>query len=107
MRQALSEARKADPSQTAFSVGCVLVAYPKEDAVPYLLARGHSRELPGNTHAEANALSKMMDVGSPTWDRINTVYPGVSLEALLRHTTVYTTLEPCSTRLSGLQACAD
>jgi len=108
MRQALNEARKAEPSQTAFSVGCLLVAwYPKEDSLPHPLARGHSRELPGNTHAEANALSKMMDVGSPTWDRINTLYPHVTLETLLRHTTVYTTLEPCSVRLSGLQACAD
>lgn len=108
MRRALLEAKKAHPSMSAFSVGCLLVVwYPREDSVPHPLAGGYSRELPGNTHAEANALAKVMDVGSPTWDQINTLYPGVSLETLLRHTTVYTTLEPCSVRLSGLQPCTD
>jgi pyrimidine deaminase RibD-like protein len=108
MRQALSEARKAEPSLTAFSVGCLLVAwYPKDDSLPFQLSRGHSRELPGNTHAEANALSKLMDVNSPTWERIKAAYPTITPEALLQYTTVYTTVEPCSVRLSGLQACAD
>ena len=102
MSDALREAQKCEPSSTAFSVGCVLVAwYPNDDSVPLFLARGHSRELPGNTHAEANALSKVMDLSS------HNVYPDITMETLLRHTTVYTTLEPCSVRVSGLQACAD
>jgi len=105
MIDALREARKCEPSPTAFSVGCVLVAwYPTDDSVPLPLARGHSRELPGNTHAEANALSKAMNVGS---DPIYNSYPDVAMETLLRYTTVYTTLEPCSVRLSGLQSCTD
>jgi len=102
MSDALSEAQKCEPSPTAFSVGCVLVAwYPNDDSVPLPLARGYSRELSGNTHAEANALSKAMDLSPHDLD------PDITMETLLRHTTVYTTLEPCSVRLSGLQSCAD
>jgi len=100
MRAALKEARKCEPSMTAFSVGCVLVALYPNDGTPLLLGTGHSRELPGNTHAEANALSKIMHN-----DR--TLDADVGFETLLRHTTVYTTLEPCSVRLSGLPSCAD
>ena len=81
--------------------------YPKDNSTPLLLAKGHSRELPGNTHAEANALSKVMDDNFPAFDKLHNIYPSLTLEILLQHITVYTTLEPCSVRLSGLQSCAD
>lgn len=93
MRAALAEAAKCTPTPTAFCVGCVIVA---RGAV---LATGYSRELPGNTHAEANALQKARET-HPEPD-------GVTIDALLREADVYTTMEPCSVRTSGLAPCAD
>ncbi|KAF8506896.1 diaminohydroxyphosphoribosylamino-pyrimidine deaminase [Russula emetica] len=117
--EALSEAAKCTPSPTAFCVGCVLVArYPSSNAEqqqqPVVLARGYSRELPGNTHAEANALTKAHNL-SP--EQLSELFPTTSagsgsnnkptIDDVLKHTDVYTTLEPCSVRTSGLAPCAD
>ena len=64
MTIAISEARKCTPKETGFSVGCVLVArYPGNETDPVVLSTGYSRELEGNTHAEANALAKTRDLG--------------------------------------------
>ena len=127
LREALSEAAKCTPSPTAFCVGCVLVTrYPSSNAnaeqqepQPVILARGYSRELPGNTHAEANALTKARDL-SP--EQLSELFPTTSAQAgsggggssnkptiddVLKYTDVYTTLEPCSVRTSGLSPCAD
>lgn len=82
LRMALEEARKCEPTPTAFCVGCVITA---EDTV---LSTGYSRELPGNTHAEANALAKITG-------------------PLPSDVSVYTTMEPCSVRTSGLAPCAN
>ncbi|KAN0124966.1 Cytidine deaminase-like protein [Russula decolorans] len=119
LREALSEAAKCIPSPNAFCVGCVLVArYPSSNAEqqqqPVVLARGYSRELPGNTHAEANALTKARDL-SP--EQLSELFPTsagsgcnnkpTTIDDVLKHTDVYTTLEPCSVRTSGLAPCAD
>jgi pyrimidine deaminase RibD-like protein len=103
------EAEKSVPSPTAFCVGCLLVAHhPFIAESPVILATGYSRELPGNTHAEANALEKARNL-SP--EQISDLFPSVehkpSIEDVLMHTDVYTTLEPCSVRTSGLSPCAD
>lgn len=82
-------------------MGCVIVIpatgnlESNEDREGYVLASGYSRELPGNTHAEANALAK--------------AYAGDTsdINSLLSMADVYTTMEPCSVRLSGLSPCAD
>ena len=58
---ALKEARKCLPKPTGFSVGCVLVAPLEGEQL--VLSTGYSRELEGNTHAEANALAKTRDLG--------------------------------------------
>ncbi|CAN6625422.1 bifunctional protein Rib2p [Trichomonascus vanleenenianus] len=87
MQMALEEARKCGPTETAFSVGAVLV---KDGEV---LETGYSRELPGNTHAEQCALQKYFD---RTGEK--DVPPG---------TVIYTTMEPCSLRLSGNEPCVD
>ncbi|GAB9466184.1 Cytidine deaminase-like protein [Globisporangium polare] len=79
MRLAIAEAHKSVPSENAFCVGCVIV---RDGAV---LSTGFSRELPGNTHAEQVALDK--------------------LDFDAEDATVYTTMEPCSTRVSGNVAC--
>ncbi|KAL4067951.1 cytidine deaminase-like protein [Scleroderma citrinum] len=107
MRLALKEADHCEPVQTAFCVGCVLVVnLPAHE--PVILATGYSRELPGNTHAEANALAKARILSEP---QISALFPSISpiptVEHLLSHTDVYTTLEPCSVRTSGLAPCSD
>lgn len=107
-------------------MGCVLVArYPSSDAddaehqpVPVVLARGHSRELPGNTHAEANALTKARNLSPEQLSELfpttsaggtgsNSNKPIITIDDVLKYTDVYTTLEPCSVRTSGLAPCAD
>jgi pyrimidine deaminase RibD-like protein len=109
LREALLQAAKCVPTPTAFSVGCLLVArYPSITDPPVILATGYSRELPGNTHAEANALAKACSL-SP--EQLSSMFPSAeqkpSIDDVLAHTDVYTTLEPCSVRTSGLAPCAD
>lgn len=92
-----------------------------------VISTGYSRELPGNTHAEANALHKAKHLpppptlsktsistsGNNNKDYIKTDYltsypvePTLPISALLRTADVYTTLEPCSVRTSGLAPCS-
>lgn len=85
MELAVEQAAKCGPTTTAFSVGAVLVNGTE------VLAVGYSRELPGNTHAEQCALEKYF---KKTGQRV--VPPG---------TVLYTTMEPCSFRLSGNEPC--
>ncbi|OMH84976.1 Bifunctional protein RIB2 [Zancudomyces culisetae] len=80
---ALQEAKKCENVETAFNVGCVIV-----DALTNkVLTTGYSREIEGNTHAEENALNKLH--GSR---------PRIKL---------YTTMIPCTKRLSGNKTCAE
>ncbi|RMI31570.1 dCMP deaminase [Actinomadura harenae] len=72
------------PSETAFSVGAVIVAPDGTE-----LARGHSRESDPHDHAEESALAKLRAGGVP---------PG---------TTVYSSLEPCGARKSRPRPCAE
>jgi len=112
MKLALDEANKCIPTPTAFCVGCVIVAPVRsgtgvEERV--ILSTGYSRELEGNTHAEANALAKAQDL---TQAELGKFFPeGIPSDGgvggLLEEADVYTTLEPCSIRTSGLPACAD
>ncbi|KAF8077888.1 diaminohydroxyphosphoribosylamino-pyrimidine deaminase, partial [Lyophyllum atratum] len=105
LRLALLEAEKCTPTPTAFCVGCVLVARPSETDTPIVLAAGYSRELPGNTHAEANALSKAHALSQA---ELSTMFSSpLDLASILATVDVYTTLEPCSVRTSGLSPCAD
>lgn len=107
LRLAIEEADKCTPSITAFCVGCVLVVRLADDYTPpTVLATGYSRELTGNTHAEANALSKAEKLTS---EDLASLFPrgsSMKLDDLLPFTDVYTTLEPCSVRTSGLAPCA-
>lgn len=68
------------------SLGCIIVS-PSGT----VLSSGYSRELPGNTHAEQCAIDK---IGSPT-----------ASGPLLQGASLYTTMEPCSVRLSGNVPC--
>jgi pyrimidine deaminase RibD-like protein len=86
MRLAVSLAGQCPPSDTAFSVGAVIV-----DAAGAELSRGFSRE-GGDpvVHAEESALGKLC--------------PG---EPRLAGSTIYSTLEPCSYRQSRPQTCTE
>ncbi|KAL0946576.1 hypothetical protein HGRIS_012778 [Hohenbuehelia grisea] len=107
LRVALEEAEKCTPTPTAFCVGCVIVAHFPSQAI---LATGYSRELPGNTHAEANALAKARVLTQSELAALFPAYTGPPLSVendVLPSADVYTTLEPCSIRTSGLAPCAD
>jgi pyrimidine deaminase RibD-like protein len=85
MRQAVSLAWLCPPSQTAFSVGAVVVGADETE-----LATGFSREGGDPAlHAEESALGKL--VGDPR----------------LAGATVYSTLEPCSQRRSRPRSCTE
>lgn len=73
-----------------------------------VLSSGYSRELTGNTHAEANALSKARSL---TLNQLQSLFPTasptqLSINDILSQSDIYTTLEPCSVRTSGLPPCA-
>lgn len=87
MELALAEAGKCTPTPSAFCVGAVLVS--ASDGSYQLLSTGYSRELEGNTHAEACAIDKLEDVDQ------------------LKDADIYTTMEPCSVRLSGNTTCCE
>jgi len=91
LRLALEEARKCIPTKTAYCVGCLIV-HPQTREI---LATGYSRELPGNTHAEENAVTKLLQSSkSRTGDPVKDL-------------DMYATMEPCSERLSGNKPCTD
>ncbi|KAJ1961101.1 hypothetical protein IWQ62_003987 [Dispira parvispora] len=90
LRQAIVQAHRSTPVPSAYCVGAVLVSGDDE---PRVLATGYSRELPGNTHAEECALLKYAQANPK--------------DNALTNATMYTTMEPCSTRLSGNTPCTE
>ncbi|MBM7785388.1 dihydrofolate reductase family protein [Tenggerimyces flavus] len=82
LREAIEHSRLCPPSRTAFSVGAIVVSASGEE-----LARGYSREGDPLNHAEEAALAK--------------------LSGDLSGATIYSSLEPCSTRKSRERSCAD
>lgn len=84
LRRAIALSRNCPSSDTAFSVGAVIV-----DASGEEIASGYSRESDPHDHAEEAALAKV---------------PG---DPRLRGATIHSSLEPCSTRASRPRSCAD
>jgi diaminohydroxyphosphoribosylaminopyrimidine deaminase / 5-amino-6-(5-phosphoribosylamino)uracil reductase len=84
MGTALDLAWRCPPSETAYSVGAVIVG-----ADGALLSGGYSRENDPHVHAEESALAKL---------------PGD--DPRLAGATIYSTLEPCSVRKSRPRSCA-
>jgi pyrimidine deaminase RibD-like protein len=80
---AIDLSRRCPPSTTAYSVGAVVVNGHGQE-----LARGYSRDSGPHIHAEQSALGKL--AGS-----------GIDLSTA----TIYSSLEPCSTRRSPLRPC--
>ena len=87
MALAVEQARLSEPVTSAYCVGAVL------ERAGTVLATGYSRELPGNTHAEEVCLMKATDVAAAD-------------TRALEGCVMYTTMEPCSRRLSGKRPCA-
>jgi pyrimidine deaminase RibD-like protein len=98
LRKCLDLARRSPPKPSNFRVGAVLCSYAGVDTgrLPSIFTTGYTLELEGNTHAEQCALDKLVagkehelqDVLTPEADTI-----------------LYTSLEPCSLRLSGNLPC--
>ena len=83
MRLAIELAWQCPPSQTAYSVGAVIV-----DAHGHETSRGFSREGDPLAHAEESALGKLS-----------------TDDPRLAGATIYSTLEPCSQRKSRPRTC--
>ncbi|EST09096.1 Phosphatidic acid phosphatase type 2/haloperoxidase [Kalmanozyma brasiliensis GHG001] len=101
MLKALDEADKSPPTDAAFCVGCVIsfTSDSSRASSADILATGFSRELPGNTHAEQCALDKLAsDFKSKAQQKTAKNVPTLDLD-------LYTTMEPCSERLSGNLPC--
>jgi pyrimidine deaminase RibD-like protein len=100
LRLALELARKSPAKPTNFRVGALLVSYPNNNASSAeVLSTGYTLELEGNTHAEQCALAKLASQHSIAESEL---YKVLTSEA---NATLYTTLEPCSLRLSGNTPC--
>ncbi|KAJ1946194.1 hypothetical protein GGF37_001306 [Kickxella alabastrina] len=88
MRQAIAQARLCTPTPTAFNVGALIT-----DPHGRILSTGYSRQFPGNTHAEQCALQTLLTTTNSIPDYKDLV--------------MYTTMEPCSERLSGNKPCVE
>jgi len=85
LRRAVELARNCPPSRTAFSVGAIIVG-----ANGAVIATGYSRETHPHDHAEETALAKL-----------------TPHDYRLAGATLYSSLEPCSTRSSRSRSCTD
>jgi diaminohydroxyphosphoribosylaminopyrimidine deaminase/5-amino-6-(5-phosphoribosylamino)uracil reductase len=85
LRAAIELSRLCPPSDAAYSVGAILVG---RDGREY--SRGYSRDDAPWLHAEESALAKP-----------------AAVRADLSGATMYTSMEPCSTRRSGPRTCTD
>jgi 5-amino-6-(5-phosphoribosylamino)uracil reductase len=90
LREAIAHSRLCPPSRTAFSVGAIVVSPDGRE-----LARGFSREGDPLDHAEEAALAKL---GGEL---------GGELDGELGGATIYSSLEPCSTRKSRARSCTE
>ena len=96
MELALVEASKCVPTPSAFCVGAIITRPTLDEGKREVLSTGYSRELEGNTHAEACAIDKL----------VSSLGEEVALAALRGDgVDIYTTMEPCSVRLSGNIPC--
>lgn len=117
MLYALAQADFCEAVETAFSVGCVIAvpgtqlvdpaapAASLQHAEPHVLATGFSRELPGNTHAEECALEKLARYCTRTPEGQSRAAIDYASAREPIHLLLYTTMEPCSERLSGNKPC--
>ena len=95
MQQALDLAKQSPPKPTNFRVGALVVDYASNE----VLATGYTLELPGNTHAEQCCFIKLAKQHGVPEERLSEILPSTLA--------LYTTMEPCSFRLSGNLPCVE
>ncbi|QSZ37174.1 hypothetical protein DSL72_009268 [Monilinia vaccinii-corymbosi] len=95
LRQALDLAKLSPPKPTNFRVGALLL----NASTNTILATGYTLECPGNTHAEQSCFIKLSQAHDLPEELLADVLP--------EHTILYTTMEPCSKRLSGNVSCLE
>jgi pyrimidine deaminase RibD-like protein len=71
-----------------------------------LLADGYSRQIPGNTHAEANALANFRERMAELSDDQDMSASLPDTAEILAQSSCFATMEPCSVRTSGGPSCA-
>jgi len=96
LREAIELSWLSPPSDTAFSVGAVLVLGGRA------IATGFSRERDPHDHAEEVALAKAAENAGNTGNGGNAGIGGGLAEA-----TMYSSLEPCRRRLSRPRSCSE
>jgi pyrimidine deaminase RibD-like protein len=92
---ALNLAKLSPPRPTNFRVGALIV----DEDTNTILSNGYTLELEGNTHAEQCAIQKLCDTLKCNVEALGDKLPP--------NTVLYTTLEPCSKRLSGNKPCVE
>ncbi len=95
MQLALEQAQRSPPKPTNYRVGAVVVDVASNE----ILATGYTLELPGNTHAEQCCFMKLAEKHGVSEENLNGVLPS--------DLALYTTVEPCSKRLSGNMPCVE
>ncbi|GKT46498.1 bifunctional protein RIB2 [Colletotrichum spaethianum] len=93
LQYALSLAKRSPPKPTNYRVGAVIVN-PANNTV---VSTGYTLELPGNTHAEQCCFMKLAEQYGVTEEELGSV--------IKTPLALYTTMEPCSIRLSGNLPC--
>ena len=124
MRQAVAQAKLCIPSTSAYSVGALLVQHlpppPHSVSSPpasldaviashyAVVATGYSRELGSNTHAEECCLIKYQQSTQPATPSSSAASASLpsAFSPLQGEHWLYTTMEPCSRRLSGRTSCS-
>ena len=96
MEYALSLATKSPPAPTNYRVGAVLV----DRTCNAVVSTGYTLERPGNTHAEQCCFLKAAEARSVSEEQLAAAVDGMEL-------ILYTTMEPCSRRLSGNLPCVE
>ncbi|KAM0276379.1 hypothetical protein ACHAQH_006827 [Verticillium albo-atrum] len=94
LQYALSLAAKSPPKATNYSVGAVLVN-PETNTI---VSSGYTLELEGNTHAEQCCFINFASSHGVTEEELASAVRSPPL-------VLYTTMEPCSERLSGNLPC--
>ncbi|KAF9433819.1 hypothetical protein BGZ76_008938 [Entomortierella beljakovae] len=117
----IEQANLSKPVPSGYCVGAVLVQQAHVDLDvdmaqedPFrVVATGYSRELPGNTHAEECCLLKLAVIEAEEREKNEEISALDTYDEKRPHSKtwkewiMYSTMEPCSERLSGNRSCSD